>query len=64
MSRDIIDYANRGLKLPLGRATLTTTEFNYLAQIAFKGDVSKALIYAFHAGAYIGYRKGKASCKT
>ena len=59
MNRDIIDYANRGVKLPLGRAYLTASELNTLAQIAFKGDVSKAIIYAFHAGACIGWGKGK-----
>ena len=63
MNRDIIDYAGRGLKLPLGRAGMTSSELNTLAQIAFNGDVAKALIYAFHAGAYIGYRKGNEKCR-
>lgn len=37
---------------------LKPSELNELTQIALKGDLAEALIYAFHAGAYIGFRKG------
>ena len=58
MKRDIIDYAKRGIQLPLDNTGLKPSELNELAQIALKGDLAEALIYAFHAGAYIGFRKG------
>ncbi len=63
MKRDIMKTAAKGEALKLGRADLTTSELRELAQIAFNGDVCAAICKAFTAGAYIGYKKGKESCR-
>lgn len=62
MKRNLEKNAQKGAAI-LGAADMTASEINELGQMILAGDMFEALGTAFCAGAYVGYKKGRAAGK-